>query len=86
LLTGAIIDLNGDVAGLSKYIGITDQGADILLSFDPSGHGTGSAVALLLALGGVRCGFNAMVSQGMMRIAYGGGCPHDGAVGITTDH
>jgi hypothetical protein len=69
LLTAANVDLNGDVAALSNYLTIADQGSDARVSFDPTGHGGGSTVAVLQGLGGVVTGLDTLVARGAIRIA-----------------
>ena len=69
LLSEANVDLNGSLSTLGNYLTVTDQGADALLSFDPAGHGGGSAVAVLLGLGSTITGLNTLVADGAIRIA-----------------
>jgi hypothetical protein len=65
MLSAANIDLNGDVAALGNYLTVANQGSDALVSFDPAGHGAGSAVALLQGLGGT--GLDTLIAQGAIR-------------------
>jgi plastocyanin len=69
LLSEANVNLNGSVAALGNYLAVTEQGANALLSFDPTGHGGGSTVAVLLGLGSTVTGLNTLVADGAIRIA-----------------
>jgi hypothetical protein len=51
LLAEANVNLNGGSTRLSNYLTVTDQRANALLSFDPTGHGGGSTIAVLVGLG-----------------------------------
>ena len=68
-LAQANVDLNGDVADLSNYLGITDQGADAVVSFDPNGYGIGSAAAVLPGHGGTVTTLDTLIADRVMRIA-----------------
>jgi hypothetical protein len=68
LLAQAKVDLNGDVAALSNYLTVADQGSDVRVGFDPTGHGGGGTVAVLQGLGGVVTGLDTLVARGAIRI------------------
>jgi hypothetical protein len=65
LLAGTGIALTG---ALSGYLTIVDQSGAAVLNFDPTGHGGGSAVAVLHGLGGSVIGFGELVAQGAIRM------------------
>jgi hypothetical protein len=69
LLSEANVNLNGDLAALGNYLTITDQGSDALLGFDPTGHGGGSTVAVLLGSASTVTNFEAMVARGVLRVS-----------------
>jgi hypothetical protein len=69
LLGAADVNLNGNFAALGNYVTIADQGADALVRFDPTGHGSGSTVAVLQGLGSTVTGLDTLVAQGAIRIA-----------------
>ena len=64
LLSEANVNLNGSITGLSNYLTVTDQGPNALLSFDPTGHGGGSTIAVLLGLGSTVTGLNTLIADG----------------------
>ncbi len=68
LLSAANVDLNGNFAALGNYVTVTDQGADALLNFSPTGQGGGAAVAVLRGPGGAVTNLDTLVSQGAIRI------------------
>jgi hypothetical protein len=57
------------MAALSRYLTVTDQGSDALISFDPAGHGGGTTIADLQGLGGIVTGSGQLFAQGAIRIA-----------------
>jgi hypothetical protein len=67
LLAGTGLNLTGDIADLSRYLTVVDQGTNALLRFDPTGHGGGSTVAVLQGLGGTVTGLNTLVTQGAIK-------------------
>lgn len=69
LLLAAHVDPADNIAELGHYLTIVDQGADALLNFDPTGHGGGSTVAVLLGLGGTLTGLNTLAADGALKIA-----------------
>jgi hypothetical protein len=69
LLTGANVNLNGDITTLGNYLTIVDQGADALLRFNPTGHGGGSTVAVLQGLGSSVTGLNTLIAHGAIGIS-----------------
>jgi hypothetical protein len=69
LLSEANVDLSGGITALVNYLGVTDQGANAVLSFDPTGHGGGSTIAVLAGLGNTVTGLNTLVADGAIRIA-----------------
>jgi hypothetical protein len=69
LLAAANINLHGDVASLGNYAEITDRGSDALLTFDPTGYGGGSTLAVLLGVGGTVTSLDSLVAQGAIRVA-----------------
>ena len=69
LLSEANVDLLGDAAALGNYVTVSDQGADALIRFDPTGHGGGSTVAVLLGSGGTVTALDSLVARGAIRIA-----------------
>lgn len=69
LLAAANINLHGDVASLGSYAEITDRGSDALLTFDPTGYGGGSTLAVLLGVGGTVTSLDSLVAQGAIRVA-----------------
>jgi plastocyanin len=69
LLSGAGVNLNGSMAALSGYLTIADQGTDALVSFDPTGHGGGSTIAVLHGFGSTITGLNTLIADGAVRIA-----------------
>jgi len=69
LLSEANVNLNGGMAALSRYLTVTDQGSDALISFDPAGHGGGTTIADLQGLGGIVTGSGQLFAQGAIRIA-----------------
>jgi hypothetical protein len=66
LLRGFFI---GSITALENYLTVTAQGANALLGFDPTGHGGGSTVAVLLGLGNTVSGLNTLIADGAIRIA-----------------
>jgi phospholipase/lecithinase/hemolysin len=68
LLSEANVSMNGGINWLGNYLTITDQGTNALLSFDPTGHGGGSTIAVLLGLGSTVTGLNTLVADGAIRI------------------
>jgi hypothetical protein len=69
LLSEANVNLNGDVAALSNYLSITDQGGNAFVNFNPTGQGGGgSTVAVLQGLGNVVTGLGRLLGQGAIRI------------------
>ena len=68
LLAAANIDLSGNLSALGNYLTVTDQGADALVSFDPSGHGGGGTVAVLHGLGASVGGLDALIAKGAIRM------------------
>jgi hypothetical protein len=69
LLATANVNLNGDLAGLANYLTVVDQGADAVLNFDPSGHGGGSAIAVLQGLGSSVTSVASLIDHGAIRNA-----------------
>jgi hypothetical protein len=69
LLSEAGINLSGNIATLSNYLTITDQGADALFSFKPTGSGGGSGVAMLHGLGSTVTNVATLVADNAIRIA-----------------
>jgi len=69
LLSETNVNLNGDIAALPSYLSVTDQGANALISFDPSGNGGGSVVAVLQGLGSAVTGTDMLIAQGAIQIA-----------------
>ena len=53
--------------GLGSYLTIVDQGMDAALLFDPTGHGGGSAVAVLQNLGSVVTNLGVLTSHGAIQ-------------------
>ncbi|MGO9999810.1 MAG: type I secretion C-terminal target domain-containing protein, partial [Acetobacteraceae bacterium] len=68
LLSAAGVDLKGSFATLGNYVAITDQGANALVNFDPSGHANGSTVAVLQGLSGVVTNLDSLLTQSAIRI------------------
>jgi hypothetical protein len=68
LLSGTGLAMSNDVATLSGFLNVTDQGADALLRFDPTGQGGGSTVAVLQGLGSSVTGLDQLISKGAVRI------------------
>jgi hypothetical protein len=68
LLGAAGINLNGDVMSLGNYVTVTDQGGDALVSFDPTGHGGGSTIAVLQGAGGIITSLDTLATKGAIRI------------------
>jgi hypothetical protein len=60
LLAGTGLALSGDVASLSGYLTVADQGGNALVGFDPTGHGGGSTVAVLQGLGSSVTGLSSL--------------------------
>jgi hypothetical protein len=48
LLSEANVDIGGDITQLGKYVSIADSNGSAQVMFDPTGHGGGSQVALLV--------------------------------------
>ena len=67
LLATANIDLVGDVAALGNYLTVADQGADAVVSFDPTGHGGGSTIAVLQGLAGTVTGLESLLAHGAIQ-------------------
>lgn len=65
LLSEANVMLNGDTAILGNYVSISDQGNDAVVMLDPTGHGGGSAVAVLQGLGMTVTGIDTVIAKGM---------------------
>jgi hypothetical protein len=68
LLSAANVTLSGNLAALSNYLTIADQGADAVVRFDPTGQGGGNAVAILQGLGSTVTTLDTLVAQGAIRI------------------
>ncbi len=68
VLNEAGVDLTGGVAALGNYVTIADQGANAVVDFDPTGHGGGSAVAVLQGLGSTVTNLGGLIAQGAVRI------------------
>jgi hypothetical protein len=68
LLAEANVSLNGDIAVLSKYLTVVDQGSDALVGFDATGHGGGSTIAVLQGLGSSVAGLDALFAHGAIRL------------------
>ena len=64
LLSEANIDLNGNIAALSDYLTIVDQGNDALVRFAANGQGGGATVAILRGLGNVVTNLDTAIAQG----------------------
>ena len=69
LLAGTGLALSGDVASLSGFLNIADQGGNALVRFDPTGQGGGSTVAVLRGLGSSVTGLASLLAQGAVRLA-----------------
>jgi uncharacterized repeat protein (TIGR03803 family) len=69
LMSEANVNLNDDVAALSHYLSVTDQGANAWVNFDPAGQGGGGTVAVLQGPGSVLTGLGQLLGQGTIRIA-----------------
>lgn len=67
LLSETNVNLNGDIAALTNYLTIVDQGANAVLNFDPTGHGGGSTVAVLQGLGSMATSVASLVTQGVIK-------------------
>jgi hypothetical protein len=68
LLAGTGLHLTADVAALSNYLTVVEQGTDALLRFDPSGQSGGGTVAVLQGLGGSVTGLKSLIAHGALRI------------------
>jgi hypothetical protein len=68
LLAGTGLALTGDVASLSGYLTVADQGGDALVRFDPTGQGGGSTVAVLRGLGSSVTGLDSLIATGAVRM------------------
>ncbi len=69
LLSAANINLNGDITALEKYVAVTDQGRNATINFDPTGHGGGSPIAVLIGLGTTVTSLGSLISDGAIRVA-----------------
>jgi hypothetical protein len=69
LLAGTGLALSGDVASLSGFLNVTDQGGNALVSFDPTGHGGGGTVAVLQGLGDGVTGLASLIAKGAVRMS-----------------
>ena len=69
LVAGTGLALSGDVAALSGYVTIADQGNDALVRFDPIGQGGGATVAVLRGLGASVTGLDTLTANGAIRIS-----------------
>jgi T5SS/PEP-CTERM-associated repeat protein len=69
LLAGTGLALTGDIASLSGYLTVADQGANALVRFDPTGQGKGGTVAVLQGLGGSVTGLDSLIAHNAVRIA-----------------
>ena len=69
LLSAANIALGGDVGALSNYLTVVDQGGNAVLNFDPSGHGGGSAIAVLRGSGSSVTSLASLIDDGAIRNA-----------------
>jgi hypothetical protein len=69
LLSEANVNLNDNFAALSNYLTVTDQGANALVNFDPTGHAAGGTVAVLQGLGSTGTNLDSLISQGAIRFA-----------------
>jgi hypothetical protein len=67
LLADGNVDPHGNIAALSNYLTIADQGADARVGFDPAGHGSGSMVAVLRGLGGIATELDTLIARGAIR-------------------
>jgi T5SS/PEP-CTERM-associated repeat protein len=73
LLAGTGLALTGDVASLSGFLNVADQGGDALIRFDPTGQGGGSTVAVLQGLGAQGLGasvtgLDSLIAKGAVRM------------------
>jgi hypothetical protein len=69
LLVGTGLGLAGDIANLSGYLTVADQGANAVVRFDPTGQGGGSTVAVLQGLGGAVTGLGDLHVQSGVQVA-----------------
>jgi hypothetical protein len=69
LLSEANVNLNDNIARLSNYLTVTDQGSNALVNFDPTGHAAGGTVAVLQGLGSTGTNLDSLIAQGAIRIA-----------------
>ena len=69
LLSENNVNPNAIVATPGDWLTVSSQGADAFLSFDPTGHGGGSTVAVLQDLAGEISGLSALIAHGAVRIA-----------------
>jgi hypothetical protein len=69
LLSAANINLNGNIAGLTNYVTITDRGSDALVNFAPTGQGSSSTIAVLQGLGSSVTNLETLIARGTIRIA-----------------
>jgi phospholipase/lecithinase/hemolysin len=69
LLVGTGLGLAGDIANLSGYLSVADQGTNAVVRFDPTGQGGGSTVAVLQGLGGVVAGLGDLHVQSAVQVA-----------------
>jgi hypothetical protein len=60
------LDLATVSANLASYVTVSDEGTNAALFFDPSGHGGGSAVAILDNLGSAITNLAGMTSHGAL--------------------
>ena len=66
LLSEANVNLNGDNAP-ANFLTVVDQGADVLLNFDPTGKAGGSTVAVLRGLAGGVTSLSTLIAHGAIQ-------------------
>jgi hypothetical protein len=69
LLSGANLNLGGDIAALNGYLTVADQGTDAVIGFDPTGLGGGNTIAVLHGLGSVVTGLDTLIANGAIRMS-----------------
>jgi hypothetical protein len=68
LLSGTRLQPGADIAALSRYVTIVDQGEDAQVRFDPSGQGGGGTVAVHAGLGN-NPGLDGLIARRIVQVA-----------------